>query len=55
MTSSGVTASTALNTTSGGGIAMDHGSHTFYLAFDWLVEGPNDWLTYPGGWPGWSG
>jgi len=23
-------------TTSGGGIAMDHGSHTFYLAFDWL-------------------
>ncbi len=21
---------------SGGGIAMDHGSHTFYLAFDWL-------------------
>jgi predicted dehydrogenase len=22
--------------TSGGGIAMDHGSHTFYLAFDWL-------------------
>lgn len=26
--------------TSGGGIAMDHGSHTFYLVFDWL-----------GGWP----
>jgi predicted dehydrogenase len=25
---------------SGGGIAMDHGSHTFYLTFDWL-----------GGWP----
>ncbi len=22
--------------TSGGGIAMDHGSHSFYLAFDWL-------------------
>jgi predicted dehydrogenase len=21
---------------SGGGIAMDHGSHTFYLAFDWM-------------------
>jgi predicted dehydrogenase len=21
---------------SGGGIAMDHGAHTFYLAFDWL-------------------
>jgi len=25
---------------SGGGIAMDHGSHTFYLTFDWM-----------GGWP----
>jgi predicted dehydrogenase len=25
---------------SGGGIAMDHGSHSFYLAFDWM-----------GGWP----
>ncbi len=25
---------------SGGGIAMDHGSHTFYLAFDWLGEFP---------------
>jgi predicted dehydrogenase len=25
---------------SGGGIAMDHGSHTFYLAFDWLGEYP---------------
>ena len=24
------------NKYSGGGIAMDHGSHTFYLAFDWL-------------------
>jgi predicted dehydrogenase len=24
----------------GGGIAMDHGSHTFYLAFDWLGEYP---------------
>jgi predicted dehydrogenase len=24
------------NRFSGGGIAMDHGSHTFYLAFDWL-------------------
>src|SRR5438045_8246578 len=21
---------------SGGGIAMDHGSHTFYLTFDWM-------------------
>jgi predicted dehydrogenase len=26
--------------TSGGGIAMDHGSHTFYLAFDWLAAEP---------------
>ena len=26
--------------TSGGGIAMDHGSHTFYLAFDWLGAQP---------------
>ncbi|HEX4447202.1 MAG TPA: Gfo/Idh/MocA family oxidoreductase [Polyangiaceae bacterium] len=25
---------------SGGGIAMDHGSHTFYLAFDWLGTFP---------------
>jgi len=25
---------------SGGGIAMDHGSHTFYLAFDWLRSYP---------------
>ena len=24
----------------GGGIAMDHGSHTFYLAFDWLSAYP---------------
>ena len=26
---------------SGGGIAMDHGSHTFYLAFEWLRELPD--------------
>lgn len=26
--------------TSGGGIAMDHGSHTLYLAFDWLGAYP---------------
>jgi predicted dehydrogenase len=25
---------------SGGGIAMDHGAHTFYLAFDWLGSYP---------------
>ena len=25
---------------SGGGIAMDHGSHTFYLAFDWFGAYP---------------
>jgi predicted dehydrogenase len=25
---------------SGGGIAMDHGSHTLYLAFDWLQSYP---------------
>lgn len=25
---------------SGGGIAMDHGSHTFYLTFDWLQSLP---------------
>ena len=25
---------------SGGGIAMDHGSHTFYLTFDWLGAYP---------------
>ena len=25
---------------SGGGIAMDHGSHTFYLAFDWMNAYP---------------
>jgi predicted dehydrogenase len=25
---------------SGGGIAMDHGSHSFYLAFDWLGSYP---------------
>jgi predicted dehydrogenase len=25
---------------SGGGIAMDHGSHTFYLAFEWLSSYP---------------
>ena len=24
----------------GGGIAMDHGSHTFYLTFDWLQDYP---------------
>jgi predicted dehydrogenase len=28
------------NRFSGGGIAMDHGSHTFYLAFDWLESYP---------------
>jgi predicted dehydrogenase len=26
--------------TSGGGIAMDHGSHSFYLTFDWLNAHP---------------
>jgi predicted dehydrogenase len=26
---------------SGGGIGMDHGSHSFYLAFDWLGSYPN--------------
>jgi predicted dehydrogenase len=26
---------------SGGGIAMDHGSHTFYLVFDWLGRCPS--------------
>jgi predicted dehydrogenase len=26
--------------TSGGGIAMDHGSHSFYLASDWLASQP---------------
>ena len=26
---------------SGGGIAMDHGSHTFYLTFDWLKAWPS--------------
>ncbi len=26
---------------SGGGIAMDHGSHSFYLAFDWLGAWPD--------------
>jgi predicted dehydrogenase len=26
--------------TSGGGIAMDHGSHTLYLTFDWLKSYP---------------
>ncbi len=25
----------------GGGIAMDHGSHTFYLAFEWMKGYPN--------------
>ena len=25
---------------SGGGIAMDHGSHTFYLAFEWMRAYP---------------
>jgi predicted dehydrogenase len=25
---------------SGGGVAMDHGSHTFYLAFEWLKSYP---------------
>jgi predicted dehydrogenase len=25
----------------GGGIAMDHGSHTFYLAFEWMKSYPN--------------
>jgi predicted dehydrogenase len=28
------------NRFSGGGIAMDHGSHTFYLAFDWFGAFP---------------
>lgn len=28
------------NRFSGGGIAMDHGSHTFYLAFDWFGAYP---------------
>jgi predicted dehydrogenase len=27
---------------SGGGIAMDHGSHTFYLAFEWMGAYPTD-------------
>jgi len=27
---------------SGGGIAMDHGSHSFYLAFDWLGSYPTE-------------
>lgn len=27
---------------SGGGIAMDHGSHSFYLAFDWLDSYPSE-------------
>lgn len=27
---------------SGGGIAMDHGSHTFYLTFDWLQGLPTE-------------
>jgi len=26
----------------GGGIAMDHGSHTFYLAFEWMSAYPTD-------------
>jgi predicted dehydrogenase len=29
------------NRYSGGGIAMDHGSHSFYLAFDWLESYPS--------------
>lgn len=29
------------NKYSGGGIAMDHGSHTFYLTFDWMGSYPN--------------
>ena len=33
---SGSPTGAAQRKTSGGGIAMDHGSHTFYLAFDWL-------------------
>jgi predicted dehydrogenase len=42
---------------SGGGIAMDHGSHTFYLAFDWLGTYPTAITAHmstlgsrPGGW-----
>lgn len=27
---------------SGGGVAMDHGSHTFYLAFEWMKAYPTD-------------
>ncbi len=33
---------------SGGGIAMDHGSHTFYLAFEWLGSYPTA-ITRAGG------
>ncbi|MDR3606337.1 MAG: Gfo/Idh/MocA family oxidoreductase [Oligoflexia bacterium] len=29
-----------MNQYSGGGIAMDHGSHTFYLTFDWMGAYP---------------
>ncbi len=38
---------------SGGGIAMDHGSHTFYLAFDWLGALPTSvtaQMTAQGNW-----
>jgi predicted dehydrogenase len=30
-----------MRATAGGGIAMDHGSHTFYLAFDWFGTQPS--------------
>ncbi len=31
---------------SGGGIAMDHGSHTFYLAFEWMRSYPSAVTAY---------
>lgn len=31
---------------SGGGIAMDHGSHSFYLTFDWLKSYPTSLTAY---------
>jgi predicted dehydrogenase len=38
--------------TSGGGIAMDHGSHTLYLTFDWLGAYPDSVTAFSSTTPG---
>jgi len=39
---SGTPTGAAIRSSRGGGILMDHGPHTFYLAFDWLGGYPSE-------------